>query len=100
MRLLLTNDDGINAKGLYVLAKELEREHDVVIAAPDNQRSACGHSITLTRPLVIKEVCIEGLRSQSFSVDGTPADCVRIAVDKLIDSKIDMVISGINKGPI
>lgn len=99
MKLLLTNDDGIDAKGLYILAKELEKEHEVVIAAPDNQRSACGHSITLTRPLIVKKVCIEGLRSPSFSVDGTPADCVRIAVDKLIDNKIDMVVSGINRGP-
>ena len=98
MRLLLTNDDGINAKGIYALAKELEKNHEVIIVAPDNERSACGHSITLSRPLVVKEVVLEGLESKAFSVDGTPADCVKIAINRLIDGKIDMVVSGINKG--
>jgi 5'-nucleotidase len=98
MRLLITNDDGIHAEGIYILAKELEREHQVVIAAPDDQRSACGHSITLTRPLLIKEVKLKDLNSKAYSVDGTPADCVRIALEKLSEKKIDMVISGINKG--
>jgi len=98
MRLLLTNDDGINAKGIYAIAKELEKNHEVIIVAPDMERSACGHSITLTRPLVVRETKIKGLKSKAFSVDGTPADCVKIGVNKLIDGKIDMVISGINRG--
>jgi 5'-nucleotidase len=98
MRLLVTNDDGISAKGIYALVKELEKEHEVIVVAPDNERSACGHSITLTRPLIVREVKLEGLVSKAFSVDGTPADCVKIAIDKLIDCKIDMVVSGINKG--
>ncbi|MBZ9688810.1 5'/3'-nucleotidase SurE [Clostridium estertheticum] len=98
MRLLITNDDGINAKGIYALAKALEKNHEVIIVAPDNERSACGHSITLSRPLIVKEVVLEGLESKAFSVDGTPADCVKIAINKLIDGKIDMVVSGINKG--
>ncbi|MGV8980972.1 5'/3'-nucleotidase SurE [Clostridium sp.] len=98
MRLLLTNDDGISAKGIYALAKELEKNHEVIIVAPDNERSACGHSITLSRPLIVREVALEGLKSKAFSVDGTPADCVKIAINKLIDGKIDMVVSGINKG--
>lgn len=98
MRLLLTNDDGISAEGLHVLARELEKEHEVIIAAPDNQRSACGHSITITRPLAIKEVKLEGIKSKAYSIDGTPADCVRFSIDKLIQDKIDMVVSGINKG--
>jgi len=98
MRLLLTNDDGINAKGIYALAKELEKNHEVFIVAPNCQRSACGHSITLERPLVVKEIKISGLKSKAFSVDGTPADCVKIAINKLIDCKIDMVVSGINRG--
>ena len=98
MRLLLTNDDGINAKGIYALAKELEKDHEVIIVAPDKERSACGHSITLTRPLVVTKTKLVGLKSKAFSVDGTPADCVKIAINKLIDSKIDMVVSGINKG--
>ncbi|MCB2290106.1 5'/3'-nucleotidase SurE [Clostridium sp. CS001] len=98
MRLLITNDDGINAKGIYALVKELEKNHEVIVVAPDNERSACGHSITLTRPLVVREVKLDGLISKAYSVDGTPADCVKIAISKLIDEKIDMVISGINKG--
>ncbi|MBW9151243.1 5'/3'-nucleotidase SurE [Clostridium estertheticum] len=98
MRLLLTNDDGINAKGIYALAKELEKNHEVIIVAPDCERSACGHSITLTRPLIVKETKLKGLKAKAFSVDGTPADCVKIAINKLTDAKIDMVVSGINKG--
>lgn len=98
MRLLLTNDDGVNAKGLIILAKELEKYYDVVIVAPSSQRSACGHSITITEPLIVKEMKIEGIKSKIYSVSGTPADCVRIALDKLIDEKVDMVISGINNG--
>jgi 5'-nucleotidase len=98
MRLLVTNDDGIHAEGIYVLAKELEKEHEIIIAAPDDQRSACGHSITITRPLIIKEIKLEGIKSKAYSINGTPADCVRIAIDKLVDQKIDMVVSGINKG--
>ncbi|MBU3144164.1 5'/3'-nucleotidase SurE [Clostridium sp. CF012] len=98
MRLLLTNDDGINAKGIYALAKELEKNHEVIIVAPDSERSACGHSITLSRPLIVKKIVLEGLESKAFSVDGTPADCVKIAINKLIEGEIDMVVSGINKG--
>ncbi|MFT5873651.1 MAG: 5'-nucleotidase [Clostridium sp.] len=98
MRLLLTNDDGITAKGIYALAKELEKNHEVIVVAPDNERSACGHSITLARPLVVREVKMEGLKVKAFSVDGTPADCVKIAINKLIEGKIDMVVSGINRG--
>ncbi|MTK10683.1 MAG: 5'/3'-nucleotidase SurE [Clostridiaceae bacterium] len=98
MRLLLTNDDGVNAKGLITLAKELEKYHDIVIVAPSSQRSACGHSITITEPLIVKEVELEGIKSKIYSVSGTPADCVRIALDKLIDEKVDMVLSGINNG--
>lgn len=98
MRLLLTNDDGINANGIYAIAKELEKEHEVIIVAPKSEKSACGHSITLTKPLIVREIKLEGLKSKAFSVDGTPADCVKIGINKLIEGKIDMVVSGINKG--
>jgi 5'-nucleotidase len=98
MRLLITNDDGINAKGIYALAKELQKNHEVIIVAPDNERSACGHSITLSRPLIVREVLLDGLKSKAYSVDGTPSDCVKIAINELIDGEIDMVVSGINKG--
>ena len=98
MRLLITNDDGISAKGIYALAKELEKNHEVIIVAPHSERSACGHSITLARPLVVKETNLQGLKSKAFSVDGTPADCVKIGINKLINGKVDMIVSGINKG--
>lgn len=98
MRLLLTNDDGIESKALHILAKELEKEHELLIAAPSNQKSACGHSITICDPLVIKSVELPGIKSKAFSVSGTPADCVRVAVHKLLDKPVDMVISGINMG--
>lgn len=98
MKLLLVNDDGINAKGIYVLAKELEKNYEVTVVAPDDQRSASSHSITITRPLIVKEVNLDGLKSKAYSVDGTPADCVKVAVDKLVDGEIDMVVSGINRG--
>jgi 5'-nucleotidase len=98
MRILVANDDGISAKGIYALSKELEKYHELIIVAPDDQRSASSHSITLTRPLKVRTVRLEGLHSKAFSVDGTPADCVRMAIDKLIDGNIDMVVSGINRG--
>lgn len=98
MRLLLTNDDGVNAKGLSILAKELEKYHEIVIAAPSSQRSACGHSITITEPLIVKQVELDGIKSKAYSVNGTPADCVRVAIDKLVEGKIDVVLSGINNG--
>lgn len=98
MKLLLTNDDGVNAKGIYALAKELEKYHEVIIVAPHTQKSACGHSITITKPIIVKEVKLEGLKSKSYSLEGTPADCVRVGINKLVEGKIDMVLSGINYG--
>lgn len=98
MRLLLVNDDGINAKGLHALAKELEKHYDITIVAPDSEKSACGHSITISKPLVVKKVELQGINSNAYSVTGTPADCVRIGMVKLVDRDIDMVVSGINIG--
>ncbi len=98
MRILLTNDDGINAEGLYTLAKILEKNYEVIIVAPDNQRSAQSHAITLFKPLVVKEVKLEGLKSKAYSISGTPADCVRVGLDTLSDGDIDLVFSGINIG--
>lgn len=98
MRLLLTNDDGINAPGLHAMARELQKYHDIIIVAPDNQRSASGHSITIARPVIAKEVKLPGIMGSAYSLDGTPADCTRVGIDKLASNKIDMVISGINRG--
>ncbi len=98
MRLLLVNDDGIHAEGINKLAMELEKEHEVIIVAPDDEKSAQSHALTLRKPLIVKEVELEGIKSKAYSVSGTPADCVRVAVSKLLKEPVDMVISGINKG--
>jgi 5'-nucleotidase len=98
MRILITNDDGINSTGLHILVKEMEKDNEVMVVAPNSQRSACGHSITINDSLFVKEVKIEDIKSKAFSVSGTPADCVKIALEKLINGSIDMIISGINYG--
>lgn len=98
MRLLLTNDDGVHAKGIYALCKELEQYHDIIVVAPEDQRSATSHSITISKPLIVRKVILPDLKSQVYSVSGTPADCVRIALNQLVENKVDMVISGINIG--
>lgn len=98
MRILITNDDGIMSDGIYALAKELEKDNDVTIVAPESQRSAQSHAITLNKPLVVKEVKLEGLKSKAYSISGTPADCVRASMEMLVDENIDIVFSGINMG--
>lgn len=98
MRLLLVNDDGIHAEGINILAKELEKDYELIIVAPEEQRSAQSQAITISKALIVKRVQLDGIKSKAYSVSGTPADCVRIALDKLIDNEVDMVISGINQG--
>lgn len=98
MRILITNDDGINSTGLHMLVKEMEKDNEVIIAAPDSERSACGHSVTLHKPIAVREINIDGIKSKAFAIFGTPADCVKIGMDKIMDGKIDMVMSGINRG--
>lgn len=98
MRILIANDDGIDAKGIYALAKELEKDHDVIIVAPDIQRSASSHSITIGKSLIAKEIKLDGLNCKAYSLTGTPADCTRVGLNTLVDGKIDLVVSGINKG--
>ena len=97
MKLLLTNDDGIYAEGLWALHDHLSKRHTVVIVAPDRERSAVGHGITLEEPLRAKTISING-RGSGVAVTGTPADCVKLAVVELLDTRPDIVISGINPG--
>ncbi|HYA88443.1 MAG TPA: 5'/3'-nucleotidase SurE [Nitrospirota bacterium] len=92
--ILVTNDDGVYSPGIQVLAKRLREIDVVVIVAPDRERSAAGHSMTLHRPLLIEEV-----REGMYSVNGTPTDCVNIAVKGLLKEVPKLVVSGINKGP-
>ncbi len=97
MRILLTNDDGIYAKGIEVLYLALIEEHEVTVVAPETEQSAVGHAITLLDPLRVKTVHRNG-HSFGHSLSGTPADCVKIAVSELMPSPPDMVLSGVNKG--
>ncbi|MBN2062420.1 MAG: 5'/3'-nucleotidase SurE [Deltaproteobacteria bacterium] len=97
MKVLLTNDDGIYAKGLMALYNELCGDFDVKVVAPESEMSAVGHAISLSSPLMVRRV----FRNDSFfgyGVKGTPADCVKIAVQELLDAKPDIIISGINLG--
>ncbi len=99
MKILLTNDDGIFAPGIQKLCQILEKKHQVIMVAPDRERSATGHAITLHQPLRAKEMTFKGIKSKTIAIDGTPADCVKIALETLLDEKPDLVISGINAGP-
>jgi len=93
MLILITNDDGINAPGIQALAEELRKEFDVRVVAPDQERSASSHSISLNQPLVPVE-----LKPDFIAVNGTSADCVNLAVNSLLSQKPDLVVSGINRG--
>ena len=97
MKLLLTNDDGIFSKGIEALFQALSVEHEVTVVAPETEQSAVGHAITMLQPLRVHTVN----RNGSFfghALNGTPADCVKIAVSELLESPPEMVVSGINLG--
>jgi len=96
--ILITNDDGINAAGLHALYKQMRKAGNVTIVAPDVEKSAVGHAITLCDPLRIYEIKRNG-KIFGFAVNGTPADCVKIAVNVKKKKMPDIVISGINHGP-
>lgn len=93
MIILVTNDDGINSDGLKVLGETLGELGEVYIVAPDRQRSAVGLSITLEHPLRV-----ENVGERTFSVDGMPADCVTLAIHRLMESPPDLIVSGVNDG--
>lgn len=95
--ILVINDDGITAKGIQNLAYLMKELGDVVIVAPDSPQSAMGHAITIAKPLRLEEVDLyEGIRS--FQCSGTPVDCVKLAVNKVLHKKPDLLVSGINHG--
>jgi 5'-nucleotidase len=89
----VTNDDGVHAPGIRALAEALHALGEVWVVAPDREVSACAQSLTLTRPLRAEKV-----EPRVFAVDGTPADCVNLAVVKLLPRRPHMVVSGINRG--
>lgn len=98
MKLLLSNDDGIYAAGIRALAEGLGREHEVMVSAPDGERSAVSRSMTLFSPLRAVPVKLDGLPNvPAYAVGGTPVDCVRLGIGNLFE-KPDAVVSGINIG--
>lgn len=99
MKLLLSNDDGVFAEGLHALAAELGKTHEIMISAPDRERSSVSRAMTLNDPLRAKKVRLDGLPDViAYAVSGTPVDCVRLALGNLFP-KPDMIVSGINHGP-
>ncbi len=95
--LLITNDDGIHAPGIKHLWQVVHKHADVVIVAPHNEKSGAGLSITWTKPLHLRPFPWEN-KTPAWSLNGTPADCVKMALAVLLEKKPDMVISGINRG--
>lgn len=98
MDILVTNDDGIRSKGLVELVKALSIVGNVYVVAPDRERSGTGHAVTMHRPLRVTEETMPGAVT-SFQVDGTPADCVKLGLEALLDHRPDLVVSGVNAGP-
>ena len=101
LNILISNDDGIFADGIRALAnKALDRGHSVTVVCPDQERSATGHGLTLHSPIRIESADAlfqEGIKA--WGCNGTPADCVKLALSELVDKKPDLVLSGINQGP-
>ena len=101
LRILVSNDDGVYARGIRTLATRLaeDKNNEVHVVAPDRERSATGHALTLHKPLRVEEVALEGNVKSSWLTTGTPSDCVKFAVDVLLKEPVDYVVSGINAGP-
>jgi 5'-nucleotidase len=97
MQILLTNDDGIYAPGLAAMERALKRLGDVCVVAPAVEQSGVGHSITFLSPLMAKEV-FDGERRRGFAVEGSPADCVKLALSEFCPRQPDLLVSGINGG--
>lgn len=94
MHILITNDDGYLAPGLKALARELGQVAEISVVAPDRNKSGASNSLTLTRPLRVEQAA-----DSTYYVDGTPTDCVHLALNGLLEKTPDMVVSGINAGP-
>jgi len=98
LRVLVTNDDGISAKGIWILARELSKIAQVAVVAPDRERSASGTSVTMRQPLRVRKVEPQVPGIEAYAVGGTPGDSVILALVKLLKNRVDMVVSGINRG--
>jgi len=96
--ILVTNDDGITAPGIRTLVEVMKTLGEVVVVAPDSPQSGMGHAITLDSTLHIEKIHVEAGDYDAYSCSGTPADCVKIAVNEILDRTPDLVVSGINHG--
>ncbi|MEI7977929.1 MAG: 5'/3'-nucleotidase SurE [Bacteroidota bacterium] len=95
--ILVTNDDGITAPGIKALVNAVKHLGEVIVVAPDAPQSAMGHAVTISKPLRLAKTDLYG-DIASYQCSGTPADCVKLAVDKVLHRKPDLVVSGINHG--
>jgi 5'-nucleotidase len=96
---LLTNDDGIGSPGLHALVYAFESAAEVFVVAPEHERSATGHAITLHKPLRAVSAVVPGSGVRAWATNGTPADCVALGILALLPERPDVVVSGINVGP-
>src|SRR3954468_6224505 len=97
MLILLTNDDGIFAPGIVAMYRELTKLGEVHVIAPETVQSAAGHGITISAPLLTNQMTVEDTFT-GIAVDGRPADCVKLAIAKLLPRAPDLVVSGMNSG--
>src|ERR1041384_2938884 len=97
LRILVSNDDGIDAPGIEAVVRELKKIGEVTVVAPDKQRSAVGHAITVNYPLRASKFYKNGALF-GYAVEGTPADCVKLAIRSLLKEKPDILVSGVNHG--
>ena len=95
--ILVTNDDGITAPGIRKLVEFMNEIGEVVVVAPDSPQSGKGHAITINSTLMVEEIRMEGVQ-RDFACSGTPVDCVKLALDKVLPHRPDLVVSGINHG--
>ena len=98
MKILLSNDDGINSEGLWRAAQALGELGEVTIVAPDREQSGVGTSVSLHSPVRIRSVKIHDGEFDAIAVEGTPADSVILALEKVVGKDIDLVVAGINQG--
>jgi 5'-nucleotidase len=96
--ILVTNDDGITAPGIRTLIEVMNSLGDVVVVAPDSPQSAMGHAITVNSTLFVEKVKVDNGKQLEYSCSGTPADCVKLAVNQILKRKPDLCVSGINHG--
>jgi 5'-nucleotidase len=96
--ILVTNDDGISAPGIRTLISVMNEIGDVVVVAPDSPQSAMGHAITINSTLYCNSIEVDNGPQQEYSCSGTPADCVKLGINEILERKPDICVSGINHG--